>query len=45
VLIWQTPQRPRVPAHPLTMSDVAIFAGGMLLAVMLGIAASGVIPI
>lgn len=41
--IWQTPPRPRV--HPLTISDVAIFAGGMVLAVMLGIAASGVIPI
>ncbi len=43
--IWQAPPRPRVHAHPLTFSDVAIFAGGMLLAVMLGIAASGVIPI
>ena len=39
----EAPQRPRVPAHPLTLSDVAIFAGGMLLAVLLGIAASGLI--
>jgi len=45
VSIWQAPQHPRVHAHPLTFSDVAIFAGGMFLAVMLGIAASGVIPI
>ena len=43
--IWQAPQRPRSSAHPLTLSDIAIFAGGMLLAVMLGIAASGVIPL
>jgi len=45
VSIWQAPQRPRSPAHPLTISDLAIFAGGMLLAVMLGIAATGLIPI
>ena len=45
VSIWQAPQRPRIPAHhPLTFSDLAIFAGGMLLAVMLGIAATGVLP-
>jgi hypothetical protein len=42
---WQAPQRPRIPAHPLTFSDLAIFAGGLLVAVMLGIAASGVIPL
>jgi hypothetical protein len=45
VSIWQAPQQPRIPRHPLTFSDLAIFAGGMLVAVMLGIAASGVIPI
>jgi uncharacterized protein involved in exopolysaccharide biosynthesis len=44
VSIWHVPQRPRIPAHPLTLSDLAIFAGGMLLAVMLGIAATGVLP-
>ncbi len=43
--IWQAPPRARIPAHPLTLSDLAIFAGGMLVAVMLGIAATGVIPI
>ena len=42
--IWHAPQRPRIPTHPLTLSDVAIFAGGILVAVLLGIAASGVIP-
>ena len=41
--IWQAPQRPRIPAHPLTFSDLVIFAGGMLIAVLLGIVASGVI--
>jgi hypothetical protein len=45
VSIWQAPPRPPVPAHPLTLSDIAIFAGGMLIAVLLGIAASGVIPL
>ncbi len=47
--IWhaqqQAPERPRIPTHPLTLSDLAIFAGGMLLAVLLGIAATGLIPI
>jgi hypothetical protein len=53
VSIWHVPpqasediaQRPRIPAHPLTLSDLAIFGGGMLLAVLLGIAATGLIPI
>jgi hypothetical protein len=45
VSIWQAPQQPRIPAHRLTFSDLAIFAGGMLVAVMLGIAATGVIPL
>jgi hypothetical protein len=46
VSIWQAPpQQPRIPRHPLTFSDLAIFAGGMLVAVMLGIAATGAIPI
>jgi hypothetical protein len=46
VSIWQTPQqRPRIPAHPLTASDLAIFAGGLVFAVLLGIAASGAIPL
>ena len=51
--IWHAPQpapepvtqRPRIPAHPLTLSDLAIFGGGMLLAVLLGIAATGLLPI
>ena len=43
--IWQAPQRSRIPHHPLTFSDLAIFAGGMLIAVLLGIAASGVIRV
>ena len=43
--IWQAPQRPRIPHHPLTLADLAIFAGGMLIAVLLGIAASGVIRV
>ena len=41
--IWQAPQRPRIPAHPLTFSDFAIFGAGLLVAVMLGIAASGML--
>jgi hypothetical protein len=47
VSIWQAPpQQPRIPRHhPLTLSDLAIFAGGMLVAVMLGIAATGAIPL
>jgi hypothetical protein len=44
VSIWQAPQQPRNPRHPLTLSDLAIFAGGMLVAVMLGIAATGLLP-
>lgn len=46
--IWQAPpqQPPRIPRHhPLTLSDLAIFAGGMLVAVMLGIAATGMLPV
>lgn len=42
--IWQAPQRPRIPAHPLTLSDVTIFASGLVIAVLLGIAASGLLP-
>jgi hypothetical protein len=45
VSIWQAPQRPRIPTHPLTLSDLAIFAAGMLVAVLLGIAATGVLPL
>ena len=43
--ILHAPHRPRIRAHPLTLSDLAIFAGGMLLAVMLGITATGVLPL
>ena len=43
--IWHAPQRPRIPVHPFTGSDLAIFGVGMLVAVLLGIAASGVIPL
>lgn len=42
--IWQAPQRPRIPAHPLKLSDLAIFAAGMLVAILLGIGATGVLP-
>jgi hypothetical protein len=47
VSIWQAPpQQPRIPRHhPLTFSDLAIFAGGMLVAVMFGIAATVVLPL
>jgi hypothetical protein len=47
VSIWQAPpQPPRIPPHhPLTFSDLAIFAGGMLVAVLLGIAATGMLPV
>jgi len=44
VSIWQAPQRPRIRAHPFTFSDLAIFGVGMLVAVLLGIGASGLLP-
>jgi hypothetical protein len=51
VSIWHAPTRapahrhPQIPAHPITLQDVAIFAGGLIVAMMVGIAASGVLPI
>jgi hypothetical protein len=48
VSIWHAPQRarPHYPlAHHVTMSDLAIFAVGMFVAVMVGIAASGMLPL
>jgi hypothetical protein len=35
----------QVPAHPFSLQEVAIFATGVLVAMMVGIAASGVLPI
>ena len=44
--VWHAPPRERVhiPAHPFSPQDLAIFAGGILLAMMIGIAASGLLP-
>jgi hypothetical protein len=48
--VWPTPHhnheaRAHIPAHPLSLQDLAIFAGGLLIAVMIGVAASGVLPL
>ena len=45
--IWHAPssERPHIPAHPVTLPDLAIFAGGMIVAMLVGIAASGLLPI
>jgi hypothetical protein len=40
--VWHGKTRRR--AHPFSLQEVAIFAAGMLAAVMVGIAASGVLP-
>jgi hypothetical protein len=46
VSIWRAPQRarPHFPARHVTLADLAILAGGMLVAVLMGIAASRVLP-
>ncbi len=45
--IWhaQTPARSHIPAHHVTVQDLAIFAGGMIVAVLVGIAATGILPV
>ena len=45
--IWHAPTRahPHIPAHPITLQEIAIFAGGLIVAMMVGIAASGVLPL
>jgi hypothetical protein len=50
VSIWHAPTRAHpnpqhIPAHPVTLQDMAIFAGGLVLAMLVGIAASGVLPL
>ena len=44
--VWHAPGKAqrRAPAHPFSLQEAAIFAAGMLAAVMVGIAASGVLP-
>jgi hypothetical protein len=46
VSIWHTPTsaRPHVPAHHVTAQDLAVFAGGMIFAMFIGIAATGILP-
>ena len=45
--IWHARSGERAPvtAHHVTLVDVAIFAAGMIVAMLVGIAASGVIPV
>ena len=40
---WQTPQKRR-SERPLVLQELVIFAAGALVAVLAGIAASGVLP-
>ena len=44
--IWHAPisARPQSPAHHVTVQDVAIFAGGVIFAMLIGIAATGMLP-
>jgi hypothetical protein len=44
---WHAHGKPRLrhPTHTLTPQEVAIFAAGLFVAVMVGIAASGVLPL
>jgi hypothetical protein len=49
VSIWHAPtraqpQHPHIPAHPVSLQDMAIFAGGLVIAMVVGIIASGVLP-
>ena len=45
--IWNAPTRARthIPAHPVSLPDLAIFAGSMIVAMLVGIVASGLLPI
>ena len=45
--IWHahSPARSHIPAHRITVQDVAIFAGSMILAMFIGIAATGILPV
>jgi hypothetical protein len=42
-----TPRKahPHLPAHPLSLQEMAIIAAGLLVAMMVGVAASGVLPL
>ena len=44
--IWHAPlsARPHSPAHHVNVQDLAIFAGGMIFAIFIGIAATGILP-
>ncbi len=45
--VWHPPGKTQQqgPVHPFSLQEVAIFATGVLVAMMVGIAASGVLPI
>jgi hypothetical protein len=46
VSVWHAPERPRPQYHhPVTLQDLAILAGGMFVAMMVGIAATGLLPV
>jgi hypothetical protein len=36
--------RPHAPAHPFSLVEIMVFAGGLLAAVLVGVASSGVLP-
>jgi hypothetical protein len=43
--VWQAPvKRPHLPAHPISLIEALIFAGGLFAAMLVGVAASGVLP-
>jgi hypothetical protein len=44
--VWHAQEKTRLyPMHAPTLQEIAIFAGGLFVAVMVGIAASGVLPL
>jgi hypothetical protein len=45
--VWQAPPktRPERPPHPFSALEIAIFAAGVLVAMMVGIASSGLLPV
>jgi hypothetical protein len=44
--VWRAQEKTRLyPTHPPTLQEIAIFAAGLFAAVMVGIAASGVLPL
>jgi hypothetical protein len=44
--VWHAHEKTRLyPTHAPTLQEIAIFAGGLFVAVMVGIAASGVLPL